>query len=68
MLVATNFYRSQQQVANLTWNDTSATVAQKWSDACNFKHSVCVLSFLRSSYGCHWDGIVALSAVVPSLG
>jgi uncharacterized protein YkwD len=43
ILAATNFYRMEQDVAPVTWNDSCATYAQKWSDACVFKHSVCIL-------------------------
>jgi hypothetical protein len=41
ILAATNFYRMEQGVAAVTWNASMATYAQKWSDACVFKHSVC---------------------------
>lgn len=39
ILAATNFYRMEQNVAAVTWNASIATYAQKWSDACVFKHS-----------------------------
>jgi len=39
MLAATNFYRSEQGVAAVTWNDTSAKYAQNWSNGCVFQHS-----------------------------
>jgi len=44
ILAATNFYRMEQGVAAVTWNQSMATYAQKWSDACVFKHSVCIFS------------------------
>lgn len=39
MLAAHNFYRLEQGVKNLTWNDTSAKVAANYSRACVFEHS-----------------------------
>ncbi|PQE11655.1 scp-like extracellular protein [Rutstroemia sp. NJR-2017a WRK4] len=39
MLKAHNFYRSEQNVSNLVWNDTSATYAKNWSRGCVFQHS-----------------------------
>ena len=44
ILAATNFYRMEQDVAAVTWNASIAAYAQKWSDACVFKHSVCYIS------------------------
>jgi uncharacterized protein YkwD len=39
MLAAHNFYRAEQGVKNLTWNDTSAKFATNYSKACLFVHS-----------------------------
>jgi len=40
ILLAHNFYRTEHGVKNLTWNDTSARTAQKYSAGCVWKHSV----------------------------
>ncbi|KAM3077605.1 hypothetical protein ACMFMG_006939 [Clarireedia jacksonii] len=39
MLKAHNFYRSEHNVSNLIWNDTSADYARNWSRGCVFEHS-----------------------------
>jgi len=39
MINAHNFYRSEHNVSNVSWNDTSATYASNWAKACVFKHS-----------------------------
>lgn len=36
----TNYYRSQYNASALTWNDTLANYAQRWSDQCHWAHSV----------------------------
>jgi len=40
MLEAHNFYRGQHNASSLSWNDTSAKVAEGWSEGCEFEHSV----------------------------
>ena len=40
MVAAHNFYRGEQNVSNLEWNDTSAKIARDWSKRCVFEHSV----------------------------
>jgi hypothetical protein len=44
MLAAHNFYRSEHNVSNLAWNDTSAAYASTWAGNCVFKHSVSISS------------------------
>lgn len=44
MLDAQNFYRGEHNASALSWNKSSASVAGKWSSACNFVHSVGFLS------------------------
>ncbi|ATZ46294.1 hypothetical protein BCIN_01g09180 [Botrytis cinerea B05.10] len=39
MVAAHNFYRGEQNVSNLEWNDTSAKIARDWSKRCVFEHS-----------------------------
>jgi hypothetical protein len=69
ILAATNFYRMEQGVGAVTWNQSMATYAQKWSDACVFKHSVCIFSpwLLRGlELGCCLSPIPQLA--LPDLG
>ena len=39
-LLTHNFYRTEHGIANLTWNETCADYAEKWSEGCVFEHSV----------------------------
>jgi hypothetical protein len=69
ILAATNFYRMEQGVAAVTWNASIATYAQKWSDACVFKHSVCIFppGFLRGfELGCCLSPIPSLALLGQS--
>ena len=34
-----NFFRSEHNVSDLTWNDTLATFASNWAKKCEFEHS-----------------------------
>jgi uncharacterized protein YkwD len=39
MLDVTNLYRRQHNASQLSWNDSLASTAQDWSQACKFSHS-----------------------------
>lgn len=40
MLDSHNYYRSQHDAGDLTWNDDAARNAQNWVNQCNFNHQV----------------------------
>jgi uncharacterized protein YkwD len=41
VLNVTNSYRRQHNASEVSWNESLAEAAEKWSQDCKFEHSVC---------------------------